>query len=220
MKDTIPAPRPITRLVLVVEAGDGASARLAAALGAGDIASVVIRAIEGRALAASAVAPLVAVIQKAGAAALIEGDAGLARTLKADGVHVAVSEAAAEAFALARETVGGGAIAGLDVGRSRHDAMTAGDDGADYVGFGIPDFVKDRTTAVARRLALVQWWAEIFEIPCIAFDVETAEEAQALGQAGADFVAMTLPAVQSPADAADLVRAMSAAVRSLAPAAT
>ncbi len=49
--------------------------------------------------------------------------------------------------------------------------MTAGEDGADYVGFGIPAFVKDRETAIERQIELIAWWSEIFEVPCVAFDV-------------------------------------------------
>ena len=37
-----------------------------------------------------------------------------------------------------------------------------------------PEFVGDMETARARRLDLIAWWAEIFEVPCVAFDVETA----------------------------------------------
>ncbi len=83
-------------------------------------------------------------------------------------------------------------IVGVDVGRSRHDAMTLAEAGADYIAFGIPPHVEDRAASAARRLELVAWWSEIFEIPCVAFDVDTADDATALAGAGADFVAMRL----------------------------
>lgn len=206
-----------TRIVLFVETSDGAPERLAAALAAADVASVVIRAAGRGTLDAGRVRLLVTAVQAKGAAALIESDARLARTLRADGVHLPVSTAGAAALAEAREIVGTGAIAGLDAGRSRHEAMTAGEAGADYIGFGIPDFVRDRAKAVARRLDLVAWWAELFEMPCIAFDVATAEEAAGLAAAGADFVAVTLRAGVSAAEAAGLVRDIAAAVRCVAP---
>jgi thiamine-phosphate pyrophosphorylase len=62
------------------------------------------------------------------------------------------------------------------------------------VGFGIPGHVEDRKAARARQLALIEWWSEIFEVPCVAFDVETPQEAVALAHAGADFVALAIPA--------------------------
>lgn len=203
-----------TNLMLVVEAADGASERLGAALAVAPVASVVIAPPStGRPFDAGTVKSLVAQAQAKGAAALVAGDARLARTVKADGVHVPVSDDGAASYAEAREIVGGGAIAGLDAGRSRHDAMTAGEEGADYIGFGIPAFVKDRDTAIERRLDLVAWWAEIFEVPAVAFDVASADEARDLAAAGADFVAVTLAAGTTPAAAADLVRTCAAAIR-------
>ena len=117
-------------------------------------------------------------------AALIEGDAQLARTLRADGVHLPWSKDVAARYGEAREVLGTRYIVGVDVGRSRHDAMTLAEDGADYIGFGIPPHVEDRAAAAARRLELVSWWSEIFEVPCVAFDVDTAEDAIALARRG------------------------------------
>ena len=86
--------------------------------------------------------------------------------------------------------------------------MTLGEAGADYVGFGIPAHVEDRETARGRRLELVEWWSEIFEIPCVALDVDALADAAALAAAGADFVALQLPD-DAPAD---WIRAASAAI--------
>ena len=134
--------------------------------------------------------PLVELAQAKEIAALIAGDAQLARTLRADGVHLPWSKDVAASYGEAREVLGTRYIVGVDVGRSRHDAMTIAESGADYIGFGIPPHVDDRASATARRLELVSWWSEIFEVPCVAFDVETAEDAMALAAVGADFVAM------------------------------
>jgi thiamine-phosphate pyrophosphorylase len=38
-------------------------------------------------------------------------------------------------------------------------------------------------------LERVEWWSEVFEIPCVGYAGD-AEEAAALAQAGADFVAL------------------------------
>ena len=68
------------------------------------------------------------------------------------------------------------------------------------------------TKARARRADLIAWWAEIFEVPCVAFDVESAEAAEALARAGADFVAVLLPTAEPPAASRDLVAEVSAAI--------
>jgi thiamine-phosphate pyrophosphorylase len=205
------------QLMAVVHPGAGAGERLAAALAAGDIASVVVASLDGADTPVADIQALVKQAQAAGAAALVRDDARLARTLKADGVHLSVDggpdgNGGAKGFGEAREIVGRGLIVGVDAGRSRHDAMESGEAGADYVAFGIPDRVADREKAHLRRCELVAWWAEVFEVPVVAFDVVDPAEAAALAAAGADFIAVTLPAREPPAASAELVRAVVAAI--------
>ena len=199
------------RLYLVVEAGADPRA-LAPLLAAADAAAVLIVAPEGASLEVAGVRPLVEMAQANGVAALIEGDAQLARTLRADGVHVPWSKDVVARFGEAREVLGGRYIVGADTGRFRHDAMILGEAGADYVGFGIPRHVEDRDTARERRLDLVAWWSEIFELPCVAFDVEMADDAAALARAGADFVALRLPESVAAAERAAWLQKIQQAV--------
>jgi thiamine-phosphate pyrophosphorylase len=195
-------------MMVLVETGAGAPARLAAALSAGEITSVVIAVPEGTPVAD--VQALVGAAQEAGAAVLIRDDARLARALKADGVHLSVGNA--RSFGEVREIVGSRGIIGVDAGRSRHEAMVAGEASAEYVAFGIPDHVGDREKAHRRRCELVAWWSEIFEVPVVACDVATAEEAGHLAAAGADFIALLLPAREPPAASGELVRAAREAI--------
>jgi len=62
--------------------------------------------------------------------------------------------------------------------------MAAGEAGADYVLFGEPDAKGQRPSveAIAERL---QWWAELFEPPCVGF-AASREEAYEFAAAGAD----------------------------------
>ena len=85
--------------------------------------------------------------------------------------------------------------------------MQLGEAGADYIAFGTPDFVADQQAARERRLDLIKWWAEIFEVPCVAFDVDSASDAAALAAAGADFVALRLSPSLAPADARETAAA-------------
>lgn len=200
------------QLYVVIEAGDAAPERLAAAFGAADLASVLIVPPAGRPLDAAAARPLIEAAQRRGAAALVATDARLARSLGADGVHLGSPADASDAYQAARAILGPSGVIGVDPGISRHDAMTLAEAGADYIAFGAPAHLKDRDKARTRRDELVAWWAEIFQVPCVVFDVETAQEADALAAAGVDFVAVTLPAGQSAAAARDLVAAIAAAI--------
>lgn len=183
-----------TGLIVVLDVGAGAVERLQAATSVATLASVMLSLGVGGDGAVRDAAEVVKTAQRLGIAVLIVGDATSARTLRADGIHLPVTERPLDAYHAAREQLGARAMIGVDAGRSRHDAMTLGEAGADYVGFGIPGFVKERDQAVDRRLELVGWWAEIFEVPCVAMDVATPEEACDLSRAGADFVAFQLVA--------------------------
>ena len=202
----------VTRLCLVMSADAGAATaeRLTTALAAADIASVILKAGSDRVLEAGTVRPLVAAIQRAGVAVLLADDARLARTLKADGVHLSSSEDVDAVYAEAREIVGSGVITGMDAGVMKHSAMSLGEAGADYVAFGLPHDADD--VARDERIDRVGWWAEIFQPPCMVLDVATPEEAAALADVGADFVAVTLPDGCSMADARDHVVSFATAI--------
>ncbi len=60
--------------------------------------------------------------------------------------------------------------------------------GADYVLFGDLDGPFEAT------LDAVEWWAELFEVPCVGI-ATSLEEAEALAEAGAEFVALSGPAL-------------------------
>ena len=179
------------------------------------IASVVFEPDASR-LDASVLKPLVEAAQKVGAAALIAGDVQLARTLRADGVHLAWSNDLAARFTEAREILGARASIGVHGGKSRHDAMTLAEAGADYIAFGVPEGVQDLEGARDRRFELISWWASIFEVPCIALNTKTAEDAEELIAAGADFLALHFEAAISAEDAHARIRSIADVARGIA----
>jgi thiamine-phosphate pyrophosphorylase len=192
-------------LYAVVEAGDGAAQRLAAALGAPELAAVLVAPSPGQRLGAEAAKLLLQRAKQASVTALMLDDVELARALGADGVHLAGRDDPEAAYRSAREALGRDRVIGVEAGVSRHAAMVLAEAGADYVGFGAPPHLKDRDKARVRRAEMVAWWAPVFEVPCVAFDVETDEEAAALAANGADFLAVTLAAGLAEAAAVDLL---------------
>lgn len=198
-------------LVFELKLDSDTPARLERALAGASPASLILSASPGLRLEAAAAKPLVAMAQKKGVATLIENDAELARALGADGVHIRESEDPEAAYEAARKLLGAGLIVGADAGGSRHDAMTIGEMGADYIGFGIAPGAAGAEAAALRR-DLVAWWAEIFEVPVMALDVETAEEAQDLADSGADFIAVRVPSEIAMADLERWAAAFAAAV--------
>jgi thiamine-phosphate pyrophosphorylase len=178
---------------------------LTAALDAAPIASLLIRAEPDTPLESASTRSLVALAQKRGVAALLAADPELASKFGADGIHVPWNSEIVRHFKAARAAAGG-MIVGADAGRTRHDAMELGEAGADYVAFGIPAHVEDRQRAAERQLDLVSWWSEVFEIPCVALDVATAEQAGQLAKAGADFVGVAVNGNEPAAEVAAPVR--------------
>lgn len=183
------------QLYLVIAPGPTARERLAAALDAAPVASVLIKPRVGEKLGAGEVKPLVDMSQKAGVAVVLDDDAQLARTLRADGVQVRATDDSLSIYHEARDILGSGAIVGVDAGGSRHLSMAAGEAGADYVAFGLTDVDRGKMaddTAMARN-DLLAWWAEIFEVPCVALDVADVDDALRVAQTGADFATFQIP---------------------------
>jgi thiamine-phosphate pyrophosphorylase len=183
------------------------AATLAAALAAGDVAAVQIRVKEGDARAAATA--LTPVIQAAGAAAIVNDDPALAAAIRADGVHVGQSDAP---YAKARAVVGPGAIVGVTCHASRHLAMEAAEAGADYVAFGAFYDTATKSPDFRASPEILEWWSEIFEVPCVAIGGITAANCAPLVRAGADFLAVSSGVWTHPGGPAAGVAALNAAI--------
>ncbi len=194
------------------DAHASALSALSAALEAAPISSVLLRPAAGKKLDAQSVRALLALPQKKGIAVLITPGAGELASLGADGVHVLWSPEIVREFKTLRQA-SPNAIVGADAGRSRHEAMELGEAGADYVAFGIPPHVEDREKAAERQRDLIAWWSELFEIPCVAFNVPDSEAAHRLAEAGADFVCVAISSAETEQDVAARVREFSQALR-------
>jgi thiamine-phosphate pyrophosphorylase len=180
------SPRPVPRLYLATPIVDDPAALIAslpALLAGADIAAVLLRLkpTDPRTLI-SRIKALAPAVQNVGAALLLDGHVELVARSGADGAHLTGIESMQEAL----PTLKPDRIAGVGGLATRHDSMAAGEAGADYVLFGEPDARGQRPSveAIAERL---QWWAELFEPPCVGF-AASIEEAGEFAAQGADFI--------------------------------
>lgn len=181
---------------------------LAAALDAGDVASLQLRLkdVDDDAILRAGEA-LMPVCHDRNVALIVNDRADLARDLGADGVHIGQDDLPYEA---ARLAVGDEAIVGVTCHNSRHLAMDAAEKGADYVAFGafFPTETKDPKTQADPEL--LRWWQEFMIVPCVAIGGITIENAKALAEAGADFLAVVAGVWDHPQGPAAAVKAFNA----------
>ena len=132
---------------------------------------------------------VVALPPPAGPIIMLDGHASLIAKTAADGVHLHGSDLVSAARSALRNerTIGAGRL------ESRHDAMIAAENGADYVLFGEPD-ANGRRPGLPAIVERLEWWAELFIIPCVAYAAKL-DEMEELVTAGADFIALGEEAV-------------------------
>lgn len=132
--------------------------------------------------------PLQAICAERDVAFIVNDSIALARRLKADGVHLGQGDGDPKD---ARAQLGREAQIGVTCHGSRHLAMEAGERGADYVAFGafFPSTTKE--TEHRPEPEILEWWSNLFEIPCVAIGGITPQNCEQLARAGADFLAVS-----------------------------
>ncbi len=159
------------------------------ALDGGDVACLQIRlkGLDDDSLA-RVVDVLRPVAQRRGIAVLLNDRPGLAFETGCDGVHIGVEDAT---YAEARKAVGANGIVGMTCHDSRHLAMEAGEQGADYVAFGAFFPTETKEAQFHAEPELLEWWSGLFTVPCVAIGGITTENCRPLIEAGADFLAVS-----------------------------
>jgi thiamine-phosphate pyrophosphorylase len=104
-------------------------------------------------------------------AIVIDNHLILAERLGLDGVHLTDG---ARTVRKARKDLGADAIVGAFCGTSRHEGMSAGEAGADYVALG-PVGATALGDGSSVEFDVLQWWSEVIEVPMIAEGALTAE---------------------------------------------
>ena len=149
---------------------------LEAAFDAGDVASLLLCNSGSAEPLEETVRAAMQIAYARNVALLVADDADLAVRSGADGVHVT---GGLDAYRAARATVGPERIAGALCRNGKHLAMELGEAGADYLAF---------EDGAAGTDSLLAWWAEIFEVPCLAATPTDLALAGVLARAGVDFI--------------------------------
>jgi thiamine-phosphate pyrophosphorylase len=155
------------------------------ALAAGDVAAVLLRLGDGdERTQINRVKTIASTVQRRDVALLLDGHPEIVARAGADGAHISGIEAFVAALPLLKPDC----IAGAGGLQGRHDAMLAGESGADYVMFGEPDRRGHRLPFEELEERLV-WWADLLEIPCVGY-AGHPDEVAAIARTGVDFVAL------------------------------
>ncbi len=97
-------------------------------------------------------------------ALVIDSHILMVERLGLDGVHL---QDGARSVKKVRKDLGDDAIVGAFCTNSRHDGMTAGELGADYVSFG-PVGITHLGDGRQAELELFEWWSMMIEVPVVA----------------------------------------------------
>lgn len=174
------------------------------ALDAGDVACVQLRLkdVEDDVVrrAADVLRPIA---QERNVAFIMNDRPDLAVETGCDGVHVGQEDAG---YDDARRLVGNDAIVGVTCHDSRDLAMRAAEQGADYVAFGA--FFASGTKKPKHHAdpAILTWWQDVIETPCVAIGGITIENCATLVTSGADFLSVVAGVWDHPAGPGEAVK--------------
>lgn len=183
-------------------------AQLEAAFSAGPVAAFQFRVKDiDQHEAARLAAPLQEICARHDVAFIVNDSVSLAKRIKADGVHLGQEDGNP---AEAREQLGRDAQIGVTCHNSRHLAMEAAESGADYVAFGA--FFPTTTKEVKHQAEFetLEMWSQFTEVPCVAIGGITPDNAKAVVDAGADFIAVSGAVWNHPDGPAAAVKAFNA----------
>lgn len=162
---------------------------LAAALDAGDVASIQLRLKDvDDDTVRRAIDALRPIAQSRDVAFILNDRPDIAAAAGCDGVHVGKDDGGVTE---ARRIVGPNAIVGASAYDSRHLAMEAAEEGADYIAFGA---FFPTTTKIAEghpEPDILEWWSDIMTVPCVAIGGIKVDNCAVLVEAGADFLAVS-----------------------------
>jgi thiamine-phosphate pyrophosphorylase len=186
------------------------SGPLAQALDAGDVAAVQLRLKDADDAAIREAAEALLPVCRDREVPLIMNDRpDLAEQTGCDGAHVGQQD---QTYAEARKAVGDGNIVGVTCHDSRHLAMQAAEQGADYVAFGAFFPTTTKTPKGSADIDILEWWSELMVVPCVAIGGITPKNCPPLVRAGVDFLAVVSAVWDHPDGSGAAVRDFNEAI--------
>ncbi len=146
---------------------------------------------ESEAAVLRAAEALIPICREHNVAFVLNDDPKLAKDCGADGVHLGQEDGGVKE---ARALLGEDVAIGVSCHDSRHLAMVAGEQGADYVAFGAFYPTTSKTEAAKKKWGaptpeIIEWWTEVATLPSVAIGGITPANCAPLVCAGADFIA-------------------------------
>ena len=189
--------------------------QLKAALGAGDVGAFQLRLKDvDDATILKAAETLAPICREHKTAFIMNDSAKLAVASGADGVHIGQDDGSIKE---ARKIVGNDVVIGVSCHDSRHLAMDAGEQGADYVAFGAFYPTTSKNPESLKRWGtptpdILEWWQSYMVLPCVAIGGMKPSNCEPLVRAGADFIAVIQAVWNSEDGVAKAVVAFNAAI--------
>ncbi len=142
----------------------------------------------------------VAALQNLGLAVFLQDvEPRIVSRLRADGLHLSNME---HVIVDLRLSLPRDAMVGINAGTSRHTAMEAAEQGADYVAFN----QKSQTVGEP----LIKWWNDIAEIPAVPFDAVTPADLAIMLPHNPDFIRPSDDMWQNAEAATRIIKELSA----------
>ncbi len=201
------------RIVLIAPKGAGPE-RVLAALGGGDVASLILPAWDmDEASFQKFAETVVPAAQAHGVAVVIAQDARVAMRSGADGLHFEGPKAELEDMIARHQSK---LMIGTGGATTRDDALELGELRPDYIFFGRFGY-DTKPEPHPRNLKLGQWWAEMVALPCIVMAGSELAGVTDVARTGADFIALSEAIYAGEHDPAEAVRQANALLDEHAP---
>lgn len=158
---------------------------------------------------------LLPICRERGVAFILNDRADLAAKAGADGVHLGQDD---DSIKSARKLLGNDAVIGVSCHDSKHLAMEAGEDGADYVAFGAFYPTTSKSPEALAKYGvptpeILNWWQTYMVLPCVAIGGINPQNCLPLVRAGADFIAVITAVWDHPQGAKQAVAEFNKAIK-------